>query len=367
MAETEFKTIRQKTEKLLSQSEGSDVDFKEEIGGIEPDDLIAFANSPDGGFLLVGVAETEGEQGQQRGEVVGCDISDSGEQRIMGQARSCTPTVPLDIYVENTNRTPFLRVDIPQGPDRPYCTDSGKYRIREDGRTRALHPPELLNLFVQEQADRFRERFESAASGLEAEIESLRVRLEGRIENFLAEIQSQLGEVQLISSRISDLEHEMSNTLRDIFSHAEEAQEMSESANFWAEDAHLSAEQAASNTEEVPDISQNVMHLAWKLNALLNHFDIEDPEITREREKVRRSTKKIVELAIGSRDMDEEDLRGFYEDQKEHIEHDLNLHKPFEEYVSFEDVLEWYNQGGDEVESEHYGIEALDDEIDEAT
>jgi hypothetical protein len=365
MAKTEFKTIRQKTEKLLSQSEGSDVDFKEEIGGIEPDDLIAFANSPDGGFLLIGVSETEDEQGQQRGEVVGCDISDSGKQRIIGQARSCTPTVPLDIYVENTNGTPFLRIDIPQGPDRPYCTDSGKYRIREDGRNRALHPPELLNLFVQEQADRFRERFESAASGLEAEIESLRVRLEDRIEKFLAEIQSQLGEVQLISSRISDLEHEMSNTLQDIFSHAEEAQEMSESANLWAEDAHLSAEQAASNTEEVPEISQNVMHLAWKLNALLDHFDIEDPEITRERNKVRMGAKNIVKLGIRNRKMDEDGLRKVYQDLKEDIENDLDLHRPFEEYVPFEDVLEWYNQSGNEVESEQYGIDAIDNENDE--
>jgi hypothetical protein len=52
MAETESKKIREKTKQFLSQAEGSDVEFKEEIGGIEPEDLVAFANSTDGGFLL---------------------------------------------------------------------------------------------------------------------------------------------------------------------------------------------------------------------------------------------------------------------------------------------------------------------------
>ncbi len=362
MAETESKKIREKTKQFLSQAEGSDVEFKEEIGGVEPEDLVAFANSTDGGFLLIGVSETENDQGQQRGRVDGCDVSDQGKQRVIGQAESCTPTVPLEVHVENTDDTPFLRIDIPQGSNRPYCTDSGKYITRDDGRNRALYPSELLDLFVHEQAERFRERFESAASGLEAEIESLRVKLEKRIESFLAEIQGQLSEVQLISSKISDMEFEMSNTLQDIFSHAEDAQEMSESANLWAEDAHLSAEQAASNTKHVPEIRQNVIHLAWKLNAILDHLDIEDPEITRERKKVRHWAEATVKEALAKHDEDKEGLRDFYKDYKKNIELDQNLHRPFEEYVSFEDVLEWYNQCEGEMEPADYEIDVPDDE-----
>ncbi|MCS3956224.1 hypothetical protein GGP81_002763 [Salinibacter ruber] len=364
MPKTEFKTIRQKTENLLSQSEGSEVDFKEEVGGVESEDLVAFANSPDGGFLLIGVSETENNQGQQRGRVVGCDVSDGAKQRVLGQAQDCTPTVPIDICVENTNATPFLRVDIPKGTDRPYCTNSGRYRVRGDGRTRALYPTELLDLFVEEQAERFHERFESAASGLEAEIESMRVRLENRIEEFLAEIQGQLNEVRHISSSISALEHEVSNSLQDIFDHAEEAQEMSESANMWSEDAYLSAEQAASNTEDVPKINQNVTHLAWKLNALLDHFDIEDPEISRERERVRAFAKQTTKWTISGSDKSEEEIRNWYDEYKKEYNSTGDLHLPFEEYVSFDDVLEWYSQYEGEMKPEDFEIDEIDDDND---
>jgi hypothetical protein len=59
-------------------------------------------------------------------------------------------------------------------------------------------------------------------------------------------------------------------------------------------------------------------------------------------------------------------LRDFYKDYKKNIELDQNLHRPFEEYVSFEDVLEWYNQCEGEMEPEDYEIDVPDDENDRA-
>ncbi len=139
---------------------------------------------------------------------------------------------------------------------------------------------------------------------------------------------------------------------------------MSESANMWSEDAYLSAEQAASNTEDVPKINQNVTHLAWKLNALLDHFDIEDPEISRERERVRAFAKQTTKWAISGSDKSEEEIRDWYDEYKKEYNSTGDLHLPFEEYVSFDDVLEWYSQYEGEMKPEDFEIDEIDDDND---
>ena len=52
------------TSKLLSRSEGLEVDFKRDAEAVKQDDLVAFANSG-GGTILVGVDESKGKNGAQ--------------------------------------------------------------------------------------------------------------------------------------------------------------------------------------------------------------------------------------------------------------------------------------------------------------
>jgi predicted HTH transcriptional regulator len=363
MPKTEFKTIRQKTEKLLSQSEGSEVEFKEEVGGVEPEHLVAFANSPNGGFLLIGVSETEDNQGQQRGEVDGCDVSDDGKQRIHGQARSCTPTVPIDIYVENTDETAFLRVDIPRGTDRPYCTDSGKYRIREDGRTRALHPPELLELFVEEQAGRFRERFESAASGIESSVEDLRLKVSSKIERLLLELNSQFDDTREMSEELESLRTKITKAVDEIFQSAREAAHLSESANAFAEEAHVAASEAKRSADETKEhidqlssklkgklsgIGSRVDLLDRKLDSIMDATNSEDPTEDWEKERIREAAESHFPLITATlqtvadsptelENMIEEEYREYADRMNQRIQ----IEDDFEDVVGLEEAKRW--------------------------
>ena len=58
------------TKQLLSRPEGLEVDFKRDAEAVKQDDLVAFANSG-GGVILVGVDESKGRNGVQKGIVVG--------------------------------------------------------------------------------------------------------------------------------------------------------------------------------------------------------------------------------------------------------------------------------------------------------
>ena len=87
----EYKQISQRAKSLLSKPEGVDVDFKREINGIKSRDLVSFANSPQGGAILVGVDEYTNKNGLQRGQVVGCDVDDSARLSLINKATDCYP------------------------------------------------------------------------------------------------------------------------------------------------------------------------------------------------------------------------------------------------------------------------------------
>ena len=144
----EYRGLTQRTRSLLRVSEGMNVDFKREVSGIKSRDLVAFANTPLGGTILVGIDEYTDAEGVQRGRVVGCDVDDNARLVIVNKATDCFPTVELAIFVENVAKKPILRIEIPPGHYKPYCTQRGEYCIRSDARVRALFPDELLgNLY----------------------------------------------------------------------------------------------------------------------------------------------------------------------------------------------------------------------------
>ena len=145
----EYKRISRRAKSLLAKPEGVDVDFKREINGIKSRDLVSFANSPQGGAILVGVDEYTNIDGLQRGQVVGCDVDDSARLSLINKATDCYPIVDIELVVENISNKPFFRIEIPSGSKRPYCTQRGEYAIRADARSRALYPEELLAMFME--------------------------------------------------------------------------------------------------------------------------------------------------------------------------------------------------------------------------
>lgn len=121
----EFRTLSQRARQLLAREEGFDVEFKMSLSGLHAEDIVAFANSRAGGAILIGVREVRGADGRQHLEVVGCPVGDSEKLKIVDKAHKCVPPIDLTIYVENRKDRPFYRVEIPSGPNKPYCTSGG--------------------------------------------------------------------------------------------------------------------------------------------------------------------------------------------------------------------------------------------------
>src|SRR5262249_10559769 len=130
----EYKTLSQRAKQLLSREEGFEVDFKRALSGLEAEDIVAFANSKAGGAILIGVDESKGADGRQAGIIVGCPVGDYDKRKILDKAHQCVPPVDVTVHVENRSDKAFYRLEIPSGPNKPYCTSGGTYKIRGDGR-----------------------------------------------------------------------------------------------------------------------------------------------------------------------------------------------------------------------------------------
>ncbi len=165
------------------------MDFKESVSGLSSDDLVAFANSELGGTILLGVRERPDCNGRQVSEVIGCEIGDKARLSILGKASSCVPPVHVTIILENSEgRRPFLRVEIPSGPAKPYCTSGGTYKIRGDARNETLTPDRLLQLFMDTENERFLKRFRQATEDLEGSIFDVKSRLLSEMEEIYSQV-----------------------------------------------------------------------------------------------------------------------------------------------------------------------------------
>lgn len=175
---------------MLASKEGHDVEYKCSVNALESSDIVAFANSDSGGAVLLGVAEESDSKGIQEVKIVGCDIGDKEKQAIISKAQSCTPPISVEVFVENYSRKPFLRVEIPSGPEKPYCTAGGTYKIRGDGRAGAILPTKLLSMFIETESTRFFHRFKEATRELEEELKDLKSKLSAEIKNVYKDIRS---------------------------------------------------------------------------------------------------------------------------------------------------------------------------------
>lgn len=186
---TEYTGLSEKAEELLVSQESRFLDFKESVGGLSSEDLVAFANTPAGGTILLGVKECKDFQGRQLAEIVGCEIGDRAKLSILGKAGSCVPPLEVFVILENSEgRNPFLRVEIPSGPKKPYCTSGGTYKIRGDARNNALTPDRLLALFMDTENAQFINRFSQATRDLEEGLGELKTRLLSEMEEIYAHV-----------------------------------------------------------------------------------------------------------------------------------------------------------------------------------
>ena len=275
-----FKTLSKRVKLLLNREEDYDVEFKESLSGLDSTDLVAFANSEAGGSLLIGVREMKTGKGGQKGEIIGCPIGDKQKLSIINKAEDCVPPLKIEIFVENSNRVPFYRIEIPSGNKRPYCTARGTYKIRGDGRTKALLPDRLLSMFAETESQQFIERFRKATKTL---------------ENSLVDTKSKIiGEINELLNNIQRMQVNIEGSLEQIFSSAESAESLSDEAMGFSDETLGMAHELDRKIENIED---STFHMDDKIDALLNHFGIENPFVTR----LRRMVKKAIEEDLKSK------------------------------------------------------------------
>lgn len=182
MAKT-YKGLREDTKKLIDGPETKEVDFKRDSINnkkitLKQDALVAFANSKNGGTLLFGIDEIKGKNGEQKGKVYGCDISDSTITGIENKAQDCIPPIHIDISIENTDSTqPIIRIDIPSSRHKPHCTSSGTYSGRLNNRTGILEPKLLLDVFLKSDGEYFAKNYLNATSNTHELIQLLLMKI----------------------------------------------------------------------------------------------------------------------------------------------------------------------------------------------
>lgn len=240
----EYKNLSKKVKLLLSREEGYDVDWKRNVKGLSSKDIVAFANSKNGGSILIGVDEQQAKNGRQQPNIVGCKISDENKMSIKTKALNCNPPIEVEIINENTDKMPFYRLEIPSGDNKPYCTQQGVYKIRDDGLNKAITPNKLLSIFIELESDKFLKRFKEAAD-----------EIENNIAHVSRDIKEALFNLENILPTVESLE-ELNYIPDEILGYVENID------------------------SEVKDINSSVDWNEKRIMSLLNHFSIEDPKIT---------------------------------------------------------------------------------------
>lgn len=171
------------TRKLLAHSEGIEVDFKRDAESVKQEDLVAFANSG-GGTILIGVDEVKGQNGAQRGKIVGCDVSDRERNKIVSRANGCRPVIAVKVSIETQGKYSIFRIDIPKGG--LHCTSNGTYKIRRDGQNDVIDPSAMAHIIVELERNKIVQYLRSA---VRPEMEDVQSEIEEKYDETIAEIE----------------------------------------------------------------------------------------------------------------------------------------------------------------------------------
>lgn len=179
----EYPGLSDRAKAILEGEEGLDIEFKQSITGMEVSDIVAFANSPNGGTILLGIREKIKDDGRQVGIIHGCRVGDKEKLKIVGRVNNIVPQIDCDIIVENADHKPFYRIEIPSGGNKPYCTSSGEYKIRDDGYSKPMFPEVLLSMLLEKESSTFLNRFSQATGMLDNHIDSINTKLKKELDD----------------------------------------------------------------------------------------------------------------------------------------------------------------------------------------
>ena len=174
---TTWKRLSQRARAALADELDEVVLGIDSLDELEAAALASMANRG-GGIVLAGVAEV-GDQGDAAGgyDILGCEVDATARDHILDLARSCAPPIPVEILVENTAHTPFLRVEVPS------AGESG-------AASRVLVPAHV----AAELLDGL-EELTAELTALRGEVEGLRARV-AELHAASRQTQSRLDEVQ---------------------------------------------------------------------------------------------------------------------------------------------------------------------------
>ena len=326
-----YKTITKRTKDLISGGEGLNVDYKRDVKAIEVGDLVAFANSDAGGYILVGVDEYNDENGFQKGLVVGCTVGDKEKMVIINKAKSTRPPVEVEVVIENTSHQPFYRIEIPSGSYKPYCTEKGEYRIRSDGRNTALLPEKLLSIFLEVQGKKFIERFKKATEKLEEVLDLT----QDKLLNIDEEIDSLSGAV---NSKIESLLSDIDSMASDIKRYLNSIFESATNADSLADEAMNYSMEAVGEIQDVNERIKLLEELTHDINdrviSIMQNLKIEDPIILRIRNKVKFFTKQLYHINKNKKEVQKAICIGYAQINKDIL--NQWMEEAFAEYDSSE-------------------------------
>ena len=207
---------------LGTEGESGRFEFKRNARAVSTDVLVAAANTvvldrvPAGHItVLVGVDEEENPMtGLVTGNVVGIDNLERARGLVTARASSTLPVpVRVTIVEENTATSkPFLRVQV--APTRaPHYTQDGKRVTRHGASTRAITDEELVDLYLEREAEAFERRFADVAQGLEESLADVARFVSRNFEGLTRNLDTQLLQ---IDSMVTDLGSQISERLHRV-------------------------------------------------------------------------------------------------------------------------------------------------------
>ena len=327
-----YKRVSTRAKVLLSKEEGFDVDFKKNTN-LSGEDLVAFANSNNGGTILLGVDEKENADGTQSGLVIGCNVSDASKMAVVNKANQCIPHVEISIHIENSNSKPFYRIEIPSSKNKPHCTQKGIYKTRGDGANKPLLPQELLRIYLESESDNFLKNYSKATVEMRDELQSQHKEQTQNLWSSTFETQDNIQEaVSGIGTMLDDVHMQIEDSQSELQSLVDE---IKEETNELKQDLEITYDVKY----KLKEVDKNVYSLAWKLNSLLEHFQLEDPEIT----FARNHTKSMLQFSRKSFEERIPEKQFNKEEVKEYVKKIYdNSNSIIKSNYKLDDLIEWY-------------------------
>ena len=172
---------------FINNTENKTVEFKRNVDAVKQKSLVSFANSGEGGVILVGIDEMT-VKGKQRGNIVGCEVSDRSKLLIQDRALKCIPPINIDISEMAIKGKDIYVIEVPSSLTKPHCTGDGRYLIRGNGATISLDPNNLLNFYIDIEGRKFVDRFKDATQRLDHDLAALHLRLLGEFNTILKSV-----------------------------------------------------------------------------------------------------------------------------------------------------------------------------------